>query len=259
MENVLYAVDEGIATLTLNRPQTRNALTLAALGELKTALHYAESDDTVHALILTGSGAGFSSGADLTEVSAHQDDLPLANILHGGLNTIVMQMRNMGKPVICAMNGVAAGAGASLTLAADFRLMSTAASYVFAAFARIGLIPDAGATYLLTQLVGPAKTLELVLLADDKNRIDAPTALALGLINRVVTPDDLLAEARSLAQKLAQTPSFGPTKQAIYHAADVSLMAALENEARVQEEAFNSPVFKQAVMQFLSKKQSGEA
>lgn len=256
-ENILYAVSDGVATVTFNRSETYNSLSLATLEELKDAFKQVSRDAAVRAVILTGEGKGFSSGADLMEMGGQLDTIPITDVLRSGLNTLVKQMRSLEKPVVCAVNGVAAGAGASLTLAADYRIASENASFVFAAFVSIGLIPDAGITYLLQQLVGMGKALELVLLADSSNRVTASQALELGIVNRIVPPDDLLPEARALAVKLAQMPTraIGYTKRAVYRAAERSLTDALEYEAQMQAAAFRTADFKEGVAAFIEKRE----
>jgi 2-(1,2-epoxy-1,2-dihydrophenyl)acetyl-CoA isomerase len=256
-ENILVDVTEGVAEITLNRPESYNSLSLATLEDLKGALKQVSRDQAVRAIILTGAGRGFSSGSDLQELGAKLDEIDVAVVLRDGLNTIAVQMRSLEKPIVCAINGVAAGAGASLALAADYRIASEQASFVFAAFVNIGIIPDGGATYLLEQLIGPARALELALLADAENRLTAQSALEMGLVNRVVAHDDLQAEARSLAAKLAQMPTraIGMTKRAIYRAAERSLGEALEYEAQLQRAAFRTRDFKEGVTAFLQKRQ----
>lgn len=256
-ENLLYDTADGVATVTLNRPQSYNALSFATLEELKDAFKQISRDSAVRAVILTGEGKGFSSGADLLEMGGQLDTIPITDVLRSGLNTIVKQMRILEKPIVCAVNGVAAGAGASLTLAADYRIASENASFVFAAFVSIGLIPDAGSTYLLPQLVGMGKALELVLLADSKNRVTASQALELGIVNRVVPQDDLMDEAKVLANRLAQMPTraIGYTKRVIYRAAERSLTDALEYEAQMQGAAFRTQDFQEGVAAFVEKRE----
>jgi 2-(1,2-epoxy-1,2-dihydrophenyl)acetyl-CoA isomerase len=253
--NILFHVENRVATLTLNRPETYNALSLPTLDEMKAALKQVERDPSIRALVITGTGKGFSSGADLAEVGSNLN-IPITEYLRSGLNTVVMQIRSLEKPVICAVNGVAAGAGASIALACDLRLASDRASFVFAAFVNIGLVPDGGATYLLQQLVGAGRALELALLADAKERLTAERALATGIVNRVVPHDDLMAETFTLATKLAQMPTkaIGLTKRAIYRAAEREFADALDYEARVQAAAFKTYDFQEGVMAFLEKR-----
>lgn len=254
-ENLLFETSNGVAEITLNRPDSYNALSLALINELKDALKQVERDRTVRAVLLSGAGKGFSSGADVGEIAANVD-IPITDYLRNGLNTAVAQLRGLEKPVICAINGVAAGAGASIALASDLRIASEQASFVFAAFVNIGLVPDGGCTYLLQQLVGTGRALELALLADAKQRVSAQQALHLGIVNQVVPHDDLADVSRALAQKLAQMPTraIGLTKRAIYRAAERDLSDALDYEARLQAATFKTHDFKEGITAFLEKR-----
>jgi 2-(1,2-epoxy-1,2-dihydrophenyl)acetyl-CoA isomerase len=256
-EHILYDVADGVAAVTLNRPESYNSLSLATLAELKDAFKQISRDSAVRAAILTGAGKGFSSGADLQELGGKLDSIDITEILRGGLNTLVGQMRGLEKPIVCAVNGVAAGAGASLALAADYRLASEQASFVFAAFVNIGLVPDGGLTHLLQQYVGPARALEMALFADARNRLDAARALELGVVNVVVAPDALADESRALASRLAKmaTKAVGLTKRAIYRANDRSLADALEYEALIQKATFRTHDFTEGVTAFLEKRE----
>ena len=167
-ENLLFDTNDGVATITLNRASTYNSLSLNTLQELIAAFKAVKKDANTRAVILTGEGKGFSSGADLMELSQNLAEVDISETLRTGLNTLAQAVRTLEKPVICAVNGVAAGAGASIPLMADYRIASEKASFVFAAFVNIGIVPDAGGTYLLQKLVGPAKALELFLMADAK-------------------------------------------------------------------------------------------
>ena len=255
-ETILYDVAGPVATITLNRPKSYNALTLHALNEVARAFKNARSDSTVRAVILTGVGEGFCSGADLTEAGIDPDTFDIKEALRTGLNVVIAQIRSLEKPVICAINGVAAGAGASIPLAADYRIASEKAGFVFAAFVNIGLIPDAGMTHILPQLVGVGKAMELVLFADARNRVSAEEAHKLGIVNRVVAHEDLMAETEALAGKLAQMPTrtIGLTKRALYRAAQRSLADSLEYEAQLQSIAFGTTDFREGVAAFLEKR-----
>ncbi len=255
-ETILYDVADSVATITLNRPETYNALTPLMYRELLDAFRQVQRDSSVRAVLFTGAGKGFCSGADLTSFDLATGKIEVGDVLRSGLNQIVMAMRSLEKPIVCALNGVAAGAGASLTLACDFRMASNKATYVFAAFLSIGIIPDAGLTYLLPQLVGVGRAMELALLADAQNRVTMEQALSLGLINRVVAPDELAAESQALAGRLAHmaTRAVGMTKRAMYRAAERTLAEALEYEAQVQDGAFKTEDFREGVTAFLEKR-----
>lgn len=256
-ETILYEVGEGVATITLNRADTYNSLNQQTLRELQDSFKQVARDKTVRAVILTGAGKGFCSGADLMELSAQIGSVPITEYLRTGLNALTLQIRQLEKPVICAINGVAAGAGSSLPLACDFRIASENASFVFAAFVNLGIVPDSGATYFLSQLIGAARALELMLFADGKNRVSAADALQLGLVNRVVSADSLMEEAGALAHKLAKMPTkaIGLTKRAVYKAPDRTLAEALDYEALLQNAAFRTHDFREGVQAFVEKRE----
>ena len=253
-DNLGYQTGDGVATRTLNRPQSYNALNPALIQDLRAALAAVEADSSVRAVVITGSGKGFCSGADLTAFSGDQD---IGELLRAGLNPLILQMRGLEKPIVCAVNGAAAGAGAGLALAADFRLASDRATFIFAAFAGIGLVPDSGVTVLLQQIVGQAKAFELCLLASAQQRLDAPNAQALGVVNRVVAHDDLLSEAQAFASQLARMPTraIGYTKRALYSAPGRTLEDALEYEAQMQAAAYQTRDFQEGLAAFLEKRE----
>jgi 2-(1,2-epoxy-1,2-dihydrophenyl)acetyl-CoA isomerase len=256
-ETILFEVNDGVASITLNRPDAYNALTVPMYTEILDALKQVSRDKTVRAMLLTGSGKGFCSGADLLEVQNNLESLAIGDYLRTGLNQIVTGFRNLEKPIICALNGVAAGAGASLALATDIRIASEKASFVFAAFVNIGLIPDAGGTYFLPELVGPAKAFELAMLADGQNRVGPEQAQSLGLVTRITAHDDLMNEANALANKLANMPTkaIGLAKRAIYKASERSLDGQLETEAQLQTIASRSYDFQEGVAAFVEKRE----
>ena len=252
---IQYEASDGIATLTLSRPEAMNALTTPMMDEMKAALKAADRDAAVRAVILTGAGKGFCSGADLAEIQQNPD-VPITEYLRNGLNGLATQIRGLEKPVIAAINGAAAGAGSSIALACDLRVASENASFVFAAFVNIGLIPDGGLTYLLQRAVGTSKALELALLADAKNRLSAADALSWGIVSRVVLHESLIAETRALAAKLAAMPTkaIAMTKRAIYRASERDLADAADYEARVQAVMFKTEDFGEGVSAFLEKR-----
>lgn len=257
-ETIVYDIKNGVATITLNRPDVYNALNLQMYKDLSHAIKSASRDKSVRCVILTGNGKGFCSGADLLELNQviMSGSLDITDKLREGLNVLVASIRNLEKPVICAVNGVAAGAGSSLTLACDMRIVSEKASFVFAAFVNIGIIPDGGGTYLLPELVGATKAIELFLLADANNRVTAESALQVGIANRVVAPDDLLPIATELAEKLAKMPTsaIGKMKRAVYASTDKSLEEAMDYEAQVQAGTFRSHDFTEGVQAFIEKR-----
>jgi 2-(1,2-epoxy-1,2-dihydrophenyl)acetyl-CoA isomerase len=252
---IVYEVANGVATITLNRPDRYNALNEAMTQELRQAFKASAEDTNVRAVLLTGSGKGFCSGADLLEISQNPD-VSVGDHLRHGLNLLVSEMQTLEKPIVCALNGVAAGAGGSLALACDFRLASDKASFVFGAFVNIGLIPDAGSTFLLPQLIGASRALELAVLTDAQNRLNAQQALEWGVVNRVVAHENLMDEACALANKLAQmaTRAVGMAKRAIYTASTRTLADAMEYEAQTQDHMAQTHDHREGVTAFIEKR-----
>jgi 2-(1,2-epoxy-1,2-dihydrophenyl)acetyl-CoA isomerase len=224
-------VDGPVATLTLDRPEALNALTVAVKVALREALERIAADRSVRVVILTGAGRAFCAGQDLAERDL-PDAAPLDVELRERYNPIIRALRSMGQPVIAAVNGVAAGAGASLAFACDLRIAAEDARFVLA-FGRIGLVPDSGATWFLPRLVGAARAAEIALVGDP---IDAEAALRIGLVSRVVPGDQLIAQARELADRIAAGAPLAQalTKHALERAATIDLETALEGEAKLQ-------------------------
>jgi 2-(1,2-epoxy-1,2-dihydrophenyl)acetyl-CoA isomerase len=224
-------VEGAVATLTLDRPEALNALTVPVKVALREALESIAVDRDVRAVILTGAGRAFCAGQDLAERD-EPDAAPLEVEVRERYNPIIRALRSMGQPVIAAVNGVAAGAGASLAFACDLRIGSEEARFVLA-FGRIGLVPDSGATWFLPRLVGPAKAAELALVGDP---VDAAEALRLGLVSRVVPGDQLMDVARALAERLAAGAplALALTKGALQRSMTIDLDEALEGEAKLQ-------------------------
>lgn len=248
---VLYDVDGAVATITLNRPQAYNALTRGLHRELAAAFREAERSPAVRAVILTGAGRAFCSGQDLREFS-FDGSLDLAAELRRSYNPLILRMRALGKPLVCAVNGPAAGAGMSLTLACDIRIAAAEARFA-TAFAKIGLIPDAGMTYFLPRIVGPARALELCMAAGE---LDAQAALAAGLVSAVHPAEELPAAARALAERLAAGPSLALSlmRRAFEFSQGASLEQALEYEAMAQQAAGQHPDFAEGVGAFREKR-----
>ncbi len=251
-DSILLDPREGILTITLNRPDVLNAFNDLMLRELHDALRQAARDAAVRCVVLTGAGRGFCSGQDLRDRGAAT--FSFSESLRSRYNPVILQIRTMEKPVIAAVNGVAAGAGCSLALAADLRIASDRASFI-EVFARVGLVPDSGSTYFLPRLVGLGKALELSYMADP---VDAQEALRLGLVNRVVPHDDLPAQTALLAQRLAAGPTrgYGLTKRAINHALHAPLEQTLDYEAALQEIAGRTADHREGVAAFLEKRQA---
>jgi 2-(1,2-epoxy-1,2-dihydrophenyl)acetyl-CoA isomerase len=247
-ETLLYEVADGICTITLNRPERINSFNNALHKEYIEALKQAEKDPAVRCIILTGAGRGFCSGQDLGDLSAE----PISEIVRTKYNVWVTKMRTMEKPIIAAVNGVAAGAGASLALAADIILMAENASLVLS-FVKIGLVPDTGASFFLPRLVGYHKAMEIALLGD---KISATEALRLGLVNQVIPAEEFAATVRSYAARLAKGPkSMGWIKRMLNRGLTASLPEMLEQEAYLQEAAGATADAHEAITAFLEKRE----
>ena len=252
-ETVLRETADGVLTLTLNRPDALNSFTIEMKEALAAALKDAARDRDVRALILTGAGRAFSAGQDLKERPG--GDVPdLGTELRARYNPIVLAMRRLEKPIIGAVNGVAAGAGCSIALACDIRLASATASFI-EVFGRVGLVPDTGSSWLLPRLVGYARAAEMIFTTDP---IDAETAERIGLVNRVVSADRLMDEATELARRLAGSAplALGLAKRALTRSLDASLEEALEYEAQLQSIAGRSADHAEGVAAFVEKREA---
>jgi len=251
LQTVLTKEEDGVLTLTLNRPDVLNAVNDQLSLELGEALKYAERERSVRCLVLTGAGRGFCSGQDLRD-RAGVGEISYGDSLRRRYNPIIQRLATLEKPVIAAVNGVAAGAGCNLALACDLRVASDRASFI-ELFARVGLIPDSGGTYFLPRLVGLAKAFELAYLADP---VDAAEAQRIGLVNRVVPHEDLTPASQEWARRLAAGPTkgYGLTKRGLRAAASGTLADALAYEAYLQEIAGGSVDHREGVAAFLEKR-----
>ncbi len=251
-ETLLSDTNDGVLTLTLNRPDVLNAVTDMMLQELQDALRGAERDAAVRCIVLTGAGRGFCAGQDLNARSEDDRQVSIGDHLRHGYNPLVQRIRAMEKPVIAAINGVAAGAGANLALACDIRIASETASFV-QAFVKIGLVPDSGGTFFLPMLVGYAKAAELAFTGD---RIGAEESLRLGLVNQVVSAAELMETTRALAVRLAVLPTraIGLTKRAFNRAVMPHLDDILDYEADMQELASRTHDYAEGVAAFREKR-----
>jgi 2-(1,2-epoxy-1,2-dihydrophenyl)acetyl-CoA isomerase len=249
-DTVLFRKDKGVAWITLNRPSVLNACDLSTLKKLGGILKEVESDTGIRCVVITGAGRAFCAGADLQSLS-QRGKISLAEDLREGFNPVCSTIFNMEKPVIAMVNGVAAGAGFGIAFASDLRIMSESARFV-EAFARVGLVPDSGATYTMPRLLGLTKAMELAFTGEG---IDANEAFHLGIVNRLVPQDKLEQETRITAEKLAMGPrGLGLSKKAIHKALFLDFDAALENEAEMQELAGSSSDHKEGVMAFREKR-----
>lgn len=248
---IQISVADAVATIHLARPARRNALTAAMLVELKTALDQAAQDDAVRAVVLTGAGVGFCAGQDLADLPSDAAQV-IEALLLDHYKPVILTLATLPKPAIAAVNGIAAGAGAALALACDLRLMADDAALYYA-FANVGLVPDAGATWLLARQVGYSRALEIAL---SGQRLPAQRCLELGLTNRVAPRDQLLDQAQAWAKHLAQGPTtaIALTKSLMQQALTSDLSTAIDREAAAQAKAAATRDHREGVTAFLEKR-----
>ena len=254
-ECLLYEVKDRVATLTLNRPERLNALGGTLRDDLLDAVTKAAADPDVGALVITGAGRGFCSGGDVKSMGERNQSgatPPAVERFAPPRDRIVLALRDCTKPVIAAINGVAAGAGVGLALACDMRIASTTAKFSVS-FAKRGLTPDWGVSWMLPRVIGTAKACELIFTGD---AIDATQAAALGLVNAVVAPEALMAETCKLARKVADAApvAIRLSKRAIHHNAEVDLRAGLEFESFTQNLCKETEDHREGVKAFLVKR-----
>lgn len=246
-----YTLESGVATITLNRPDVYNALSDEITYEFQAALREVAKDNNVRVVVLTGEGKAFCSGQDLKAASGEQKRSFMQS-LHKRYNPIISAMRALPKPIVCRLNGVAAGAGCSLALACDIIVAAEEATLI-EVFINIGLVPDSGSSYFLPRLVGMAKAFEMCSMG---SRVKATEAASIGLINKVVPADQLDAAVKSYTDYYASAPtkSIGLIKKMLAKSATSSLDEMLEYEAYCQEIAGTSHDYKEGVSAFLEKR-----
>lgn len=253
-QNILFDINEGVARITLNRPDKLNSFTMAMHLELREALQQVKADPSVRVLVLTGAGRGFCAGQDLADraVAPGGAAVDLGESVEKYYAPLVLALRNLPLPVICAVNGVAAGAGANLALAADIVIAAKSASFV-EAFCRLGLIPDTGGTYFLPRAIGTARAMGLAMLGD---KLTAERAESWGLIWKCVDDTALASAADVLAKHFASAPTKGlaRTKQAIYASPDNTLEQQLNLERDFMRELGNSYDYREGVNAFMEKR-----
>jgi 2-(1,2-epoxy-1,2-dihydrophenyl)acetyl-CoA isomerase len=251
-QTVLYQVEAGVATITLNRPERRNAVTPEMLQVLRTRFEAATEDERVRAVLITGAGKGFCAGQDLSIFGGIPEPDAVRDVVLNYYRPLIESICRLEKPVLAAINGVAAGAGASLALACDLRIMADDGSLLLA-FSNIGLVPDAGASWFLTRLVGYSRAYEIAITGE---RIAAARCAELGLTNRVTVADALLVDAQQWAQQLAQRPTvaLGLTKRVMHQAAMQDLATILIAEAELQVQATMTADHREGVMAFVEKR-----
>ncbi|MEE4145339.1 MAG: 2-(1,2-epoxy-1,2-dihydrophenyl)acetyl-CoA isomerase PaaG [Halieaceae bacterium] len=253
-KHIEFAISKGVALLTLNRPEALNSFTAGMHGEVREVLTLAATDRAVRAVLLTGNGRGFCAGQDLNDRAvAPGEAMPdLGDSVEKYYNPLIRLLTTMEKPVICAVNGVAAGAGANIALACDIVIAARSASFI-ESFAKLGLIPDSGGTWHLPRLVGMARAKGLAMLGP---KVSAEQALAWGMIWQVVDDEQLMSTAMGLAEQMATQPTrgFAFTKQAFAASAANTLDAQLELEKELMRAAGRTHDYKEGVAAFLAKR-----
>lgn len=253
-KTILLTIAEGVATVTLNRPDRLNSFTAAMHEELREAIAELRDDKAVRCLLLTGAGRGFCAGQDLSDraVAPGAQGPDLGASIETNYNPLVRSLRSLPMPVVCAVNGVAAGAGANIALACDIVLAARSASFI-QAFCKIGLIPDSGGTWTLPRLVGHARAIGLAMLGD---KVSAEQAEAWGMIWKTVDDDKLMEEAGALARHLASQPTHGLAliKQALNASSANDLDTQLDLERDLQREAGRSRDYREGVAAFVEKR-----
>ncbi|HEU5267763.1 MAG TPA: enoyl-CoA hydratase-related protein [Jatrophihabitans sp.] len=252
-DELLVERGDGVATLTMNRPESMNSLSVALKVALLEAVRDVAADPTVRAVVLTGAGRGFCVGQDLREHVAMleaADPTPLSTVTEH-YNPLLLALARMPKPLIAAVNGMAAGAGAGISFACDFRIAANTAGFLIA-FANVGLSLDSGVSWTLPRIVGAARATALALLAEP---VSAEAALEMGLVNAVVEPDRVLPAAQELAARLAAGPTaaYGAIKQSIAYAATTDLESALAMEGELQAAMGHTADHRNATMAFVNK------
>ncbi len=252
-DTVIYSVADGIATITLNRPQVMNALDAGMIVQLREAAERAEHDAQARAVVIRGAGPAFLAGGDVAMFHANLTKMP-ALVREGApeLHRAILALRRAPKPVLASVHGAVAGAGVSVMAAADLAIAADGTKFTMA-YSRLGTSPDGGATYSLPRLVGMRKALELILLSD---AIDAREALGLGLINWVVGAEQLAAETASIARRLAQgaTAAFAEIKQLLNQSYDQTLAAQLNAEVEAFARCAGTRDFAEGVTAFVEKR-----
>jgi len=252
---LFYETKDGIATVTLNRPERLNALGDTLREDLHDAITRASADPDVRVIVVTGAGKGFCAGGDVKAMNEAQDgrrERPLVEKMAPGRDRTLLAMREAPQPILAAVNGAAAGAGMNLALACDIRIASTTAKFS-QAFVKRGLHPDWGGTYFLPRVVGMAKACELIFTGDV---IDAPEALRLGLVSQVLAPEELMPTIYELARKIAAGPpvAIRLARRALYESADRDLRAALEFETFAQNVCSETEDAREGIRAFVEKR-----
>lgn len=258
MKTLTLETKDGIALLTLNRPDVLNSIDTTLIEDMRSAVAAVAEDAEARVLLITGAGRGFCAGADLAAQGEREDGMTIGQgVAHGmtvGFNPMMVELYALPKPIVCAVNGVAAGGGVGLALAADIVIAAKSATFVQVFGPRLGLIPDLGCTWHLPRLVGRARALGLTLTGD---KLPAETAAEWGLIWKCVADETLMDEARRVAAKLAKGPinAFGEIRKAIDAAGNNGYSEQLDYERDIQGMLGDHPNFAEGVKSFLTKKE----
>jgi len=253
MSDILFDSAEGVATITLNRPDVLNSFNRPMARSLADKLEWVAKDDSIRAVVLTGAGRAFCAGQDLAEAAPKDAPIPdLGDIVRDSYNPIILAIRTLEKPVLCAVNGVAAGAGANLAFACDIVFAAASATFI-QSFAKIGVIPDSGGTFLLPRIVGLHRANILTMLAE---KMTAEQARDWGLVYMVTPPEMLLERTVGVARQLATQPTrgLGLTKRAFNKSLGIDLATQLDVEEELQREAGRTEDYREGVRAFLEKR-----
>jgi 2-(1,2-epoxy-1,2-dihydrophenyl)acetyl-CoA isomerase len=253
MPDILFDAADGVATLTLNRPDVLNSFTRSMARELREAIERVAADQTLRAVVLTGAGRGFCAGQDLAEAAPKDGAMPdLGDIVRDSYNPVIRAIRSIEKPVLCAVNGVAAGAGANLAFACDIVFAASSATFI-QSFARIGVIPDSGGTFILPRIVGLHRATVMTMLAE---KMSADQAREWGLVYVVTELDALLETTTGVARQLATQPTraLGLIKRGFNKSLGVDLGEQLDYEEEIQREAGRTADYAEGVHAFLEKR-----
>ena len=252
MNHILYEKISGVGKITLNRPKAFNSFNREMAFEVQNALDDCEKDDTIRAIYLTGNGKAFCAGQDLKEVTNPEINPGFKKILEQHYNPIIMRLRHIEKPIVAAVNGVAAGAGANIALACDIVVAHEKVTFI-QAFSGIGLVPDSGGTFFLPRLVGFQKALALAMLGD---KVGAEEAEKMGMIYKVLPLESFADDAFAVAEKLAKMPTKGLalTKRLFNESLTNDLKTQLDLEGKLQIEASETEDYEEGVKAFLEKR-----
>lgn len=252
MENILFEITDQTAVITLNRPKVFNSFNRRMALEMQQALDESASNPAVRAIFITGGGKAFCAGQDLQEVSDPEHAPSFKTILSEHYNPIINRLRRIEKPIVCGVNGVAAGAGANIALACDITVAAESAAFI-QAFSKIGLIPDSGGTFILPRLIGLQKAAALMMLGE---KVTAAEAASMGMIYKVLPDENFGETALAIARQLAEMPTkgLGLTKRLLNLSLQNNLEQQLAAEDQYQTEAGNTADYREGVSAFLEKR-----